>query len=149
MTRQQNSRTSSKNLRFLWLTFEFTDSLPSTPDNITPQLFLSLMAHPAINQIKRFTAQADTLSPDAIAQWEPGLFTAQVYRPSLLEVLTEVSSQLVTQLTPDEPILDPLAITIYTQLDGRHYPITMSLSPTGINVAAKDIETMVQHYEKS
>ncbi len=104
------------------------------------------MAHPAIKQIKRFTTQSENLGPDDITQWEPGMFTVQAYRPSLLDVLTQVSAQLTPHLVPSHQSAAEVPLTIYTQLDGRHYPITTSLSPDDIKIAAQDIETMVcQH----
>ncbi len=105
------------------------------------------MAHPAINQIKRFSTQSDALGPDDIAQWEPGLFTVQVYRSSLLDVLTQVTSQLKPHLTFSDCPSEQVTITIYIQLDGRHYPITTDLSNNAMQAAAQDIETMVQKYE--
>lgn len=100
------------------------------------------MAHPAINQIKRFTAQTETLGPDDIAQWEPGIFTVQAYRSSLVDVLTQIASSLVPHLA------QPSTITIYTQLDGRHYPIETNLSLNEIKQTAADIETMVNNHEQ-
>lgn len=128
-------------MRLLWLTFDFSNCLAGSTDNITPQLFITLMSHPAINQIKRFTSQADTLGPDDVAQWEPGIFTVQAYRSSLLDVLTQVTSGLAGLCDRET------TITIYTQLGRRHYPTTSSLNPSTMTEVAKEIETLVQHYE--
>ena len=147
MTTQQNANKSLRPLRFLWLTFDFASCLPTPTDNITPQLFLTLMAHPAINQIKRFTTQSENLGPDDIAQWEPGIFTVQAYRSSLLDVLTQVSSQLTPHLISSNQTPEQTTITVYTQLGGRHYPTTTSLSPDDIKIAAQDIEAMVGQHE--
>ncbi|ESA33472.1 hypothetical protein N836_01505 [Leptolyngbya sp. Heron Island J] len=105
------------------------------------------MAHPAINQIKRFTTQAEQLGPDDIAQWEPGIFTLQVYRSSLLDVLTQVASHLTPHLVPKDQTAEQVTMTIYTQLGERHYPTTTSLSLNGLTRAAQDIETMVCQHE--
>ncbi|MEA5464395.1 hypothetical protein [Leptothoe sp. PORK10 BA2] len=153
MTTQQNPAIPRPAARFLWLTFDFAHCLTTDVDDITPQLFLTLMTHPAISQIKRFTAGADNLGPDDIAQWEPGLFTVQAYRASLGEVLSHVSSLLAPHLMADSPAADspnptPLTIKIYTQMGGRHYPITTHLGDDAIKMAAEEIETMVQQYEK-
>jgi hypothetical protein len=107
------------------------------------------MAHPAISQIKRFTTQSENLGPDDIAQWEPGIFTVQAYRSSLLDVLTQVSSQLTPHLVADGQTPEQITITVYTQLGGRHYPITTNLSPDGIQIAAQDIEAMVCQHEQT
>ncbi|MFG6105828.1 hypothetical protein U2F10_26515 [Leptothoe sp. EHU-05/26/07-4] len=148
VTTQQNTSESSRPLRFLWLTFDFASCLPTATDNITSQLFLTLMAHPAINQIKRFTTQSENLGPDDIAQWEPGIFTLQAYRSSLLDVLTQVSSHLLPHLVPSDQTLEQVTITIYTQLGRHHYPVTTNLSSDAIKLAAEDIETMVSQHEK-
>ena len=148
MTTQQPHNPSPKPLSFLWLTFDFASCLPTPTDNITPQLFLTLMAHPAISQIKRFTTQAEQLGPDDIAKWEPGIFTLQAYRTSLLDVLTQVASQLTPHLVSKESSPEQVTITIYTQLGRRHYPITTSLNINDIEMAAQDIETMVSQHEK-
>ncbi len=145
MTTQQSSDKSPRPLRFLWLTVDFASCLPTPTDNVTPQLFLTLMAYPAINQIKRFSTQSDTLGPDDIAQWEPGIFTVQIYRSSLADVLTQVASQLKPHLSDRSS--EQITITIYTQLDGRHYPITTGLGNDAMQATAKDIETMVQQHE--
>ena len=147
MTTQQN--VAKKPARFLWLTFDFAKCLSTETDTVTPQLFMTLMGHPAIGQIKRFTAQAEDLGPDDIAQWEPGIFTLQAYRPSLLDVLTQVASQLASHLSDDDKTPDQMTITVYIQLGRRHYPITTSLSPEAMHTVAADIETMVQQHEKS
>ena len=139
---QEKTDKSPTPLRFLWLTFDFASCLPTPVDNITPTLFLTLMAHPAINQIKRFTAQAETLGPDDIAQWEPGIFTVQAYRSSLVDVLTQIASSLTPHLA------QPPTITIYTQLGGRHYPIETSLSLNEIKQTAADIEAMINNHEQ-
>lgn len=140
-------------MRFLWLTFDFATSLPTatdtTTDNVTPQLFLTLMAHPAINQIKRFTREADTLGPEDIAQWEPGIFTVQAYRAGLLDVLTQVTSSLADYLVPEDKTPDQVRITVYIQLGERHYPVTVSLRVNDIQGAVEEIETMVSQYEQS
>lgn len=143
VTTRQNFSPSPQPLRFLWLTFDFADCLADATDNITPQLFITLMGHPAINQIKRFTSQADQLGPDDVAQWEPGIFTVQAYRSSLLDVLTQVTSSLASHIGDGEQT----TIAIYTQLGRRHYPITSSLSPSTMTDVAKEIEALVQHYE--
>ena len=148
MTTQKKIDTSRKPMNFLWLTFDFASCLPTSIDNITPTLFLTLMAHPAINQIKRFTTQADNLGPDDVAQWEPGIFTVQTYRSSLADVLTQVASSLAPHLA-SEPTSEQPAITIYTQLDGRHYPVETGLSPSDIQQTAIDIEAMVNSHEKT
>lgn len=149
MTTQQNSNKSPRPLRFLWLTFDFASCLPTPTDNVTPQLFLTLMAHPAINQIKRFSSQSDALGPDDIAQWEPGIFTVQIYRSSLLDVLTQVASQLTHHLVSDNHPSEQVTITIYTQLNERHYPITTSLSKDAMKATAQDIESMVQQQHET
>ena len=146
MTRQQNP---TKPSRFLWLTFDFAKCLPNETDPVTPQLFLTLMAHPAISQLKRFTRQAENLGPDDIAQWEPGIFTLQAYRSSLLDVLTEVSNQLATHLATEEQTPDQMTITIYTQLGNRHYPLITNLATDKLQTVADDIETMVSQYEEN
>lgn len=146
MTAQQNPPKTPS--RFLWLTFDFAGCLSAEIDTVTPQLFLTLMGHPAIGQIKRFTAQAENLCADDIAQWEPGIFTLQAYRPSLLDVLTQVANQLTSQLSSDGKTPDQMTITIYTQIGARHYPITTRLSPGEMQTVAADIETMVQQHEK-
>jgi len=143
----QPSLSSSKPSRFLWLTFDFANCLPTDTDDITPQLFLTLMAHPAIKEIKRFTTGADSLGPDDIAAWEPGIFTVQAYRSSLADVLNQVSSQLVPHLISESQTPDQVSITVYTQLGSRHYPITTSLDQSTIQTAAEEIETMVSQYE--
>ncbi|MBE9066554.1 hypothetical protein IQ260_07805 [Leptolyngbya cf. ectocarpi LEGE 11479] len=143
MTTRQNFPQPPKPLRLLWLTFDFSKCLSDTTDNITPQLFIILMSHPAINQIKRFTSQADNLGPDDVAQWEPGIFTVQAHRSSLLDVLTQVTSNLASHIADHEQT----TITIYTQLGGRHYPITSSLSSSTLTDTATEIEALVQHYE--
>lgn len=149
MTPQQNPVIPRKPARLLWLTFDFAHCLPTAADDITPQIFLTLMAHPAINQIKRFTATADhKLDADDIAQWAPGIFTVQAYRASLIEVLNHVVSQLAPHLTSGSQNPDLLSIKVYTQIGGRHYPTTTSLSHDDIKAAAGDIETMVQQHEK-
>lgn len=148
MTTQQNANKSPRPLRFLWLTFDFASCLPTATDNITPKLFLTLMAHPAISQIKRFTTQSENLGPEDIAQWEPGIFTLQAYRSSLLDVLTQVSSQLAPHLVSNDQTLEQVTITVYTQLGRRHYPIVTNLSPDAIKLAAEDIETMISQHEK-
>ncbi|MEO0349814.1 MAG: hypothetical protein AAF282_07165 [Cyanobacteria bacterium P01_A01_bin.15] len=135
---------SPASLRHLWLTCDFSASLPTATDPITPQLFLKLMAHPAINQIKRFT-QSEALGPDDVAAWAPGIFTMQVYRSSVPEALLQVTSMLAQHLDTPE---GSATITVYTQLGGRHYPITTRLSPEAIGAAAQDIETMVCQHEK-
>lgn len=135
-------------LRFLWLTFDFGSCLTTPTDTVTPQLFLSLMTHPAIKEIKRFTTQSDTLGPDDIAQWEPGIFTLQAYRPSLMDVLTQVSSHLIPHLVSSDQTPEQLEITVYTQLDGRHYPTTTSLSPNDLEMAAEAIEIMICQHEQ-
>ncbi len=135
-------------MRTLWLTCDFANCLPSATDNITPQLFLTLMAHPAINQIKRFT-QSNELAPDDVAQWEPGIFTVQAYRSSLLEVLTQITSHLASHLVTDGNSPDQITITVYTQLGRRHHPTTTSLSTDDIKVAAETIEAMVQQHEQN
>ena len=142
MTTQEKTDKSPKPQRFLWLTFDFASCLPTSADNITPKLFLTLMAHPAINQIKRFTAQTETLGPDDIAQWEPGIFTVQAYRPSLVDVLTQVASSLTPHLA------QPSTITIYIQLNGRHYPIETDLSLNEIKQTVADIEAMVNNHKQ-
>ena len=144
MTTPEKTDKSPKPLRYLWLTFDFASCLPTPVDNITPKLFLTLMAHPAINQIKRFTAQTETLGPDDIAQWEPGIFTVQAYRSSLVDVLTQIASSLAPYLAPDQPP----TITIYTQLDGRHHPIETSLNLNEIRQTAADIEAMVNNHKQ-
>lgn len=149
MTTQQNANKSPKPLRFLWLTFDFANCLSTRVDNITPQLFLTLMAHPAIKHIKRFTNQSENLGPDDIAQWEPGIFTVQAYRSNLLDVLNQVSSQLIQHLDLHSSTQEQVTITIYTQLSGRHYPITTGLSPDDIQLTAQDIETMVYQHEQT
>lgn len=138
---------TAKPARFLWLTFDYGNSLPTATDTITPQLFLTLMAHPAINQIKRFTAAAGPLGPEDIAAWEPGIFTAQVYRASLLDVLSQVASQLSPHLVGEQQTPDQISLTVYTQMGGRHYPLITSLSQTDIQATAQDIETMVAQHE--
>ncbi|MEM7062291.1 MAG: hypothetical protein AAF572_03910 [Cyanobacteria bacterium P01_B01_bin.77] len=143
VTTRQNFPQSPKPLRLLWLTFDFSKCLADATDNITPQLFITLMSHPTINQIKRFTSQAENLGPDDIAQWEPGIFTVQTYRSSLLDVLTQVASNLASHIVDYEQT----TITIYTQLGGRHYPITGSLNPSTLPDTATAIEALVQHYE--
>lgn len=147
MTTRQNSPPLPKPLRFLWLTFDFSKCLPTAIDDITPQLFIILMGHPAINQIKRFTSQADTLGSDDLAQWEPGIFTVQAYRSSLLDVLTQVTSNLAIHLVDQEQPLEQMTMTIYTQLGRRHYPTASSLSPSTMTDTATEIEALVQHYE--
>ena len=107
------------------------------------------MAHPAINQIKRFTAGADSLGPEDIADWEPGIFTVQAYRSSLLDVLSQVSTQLTPHLVGSSQTPDQVSITVYTQMGRRHYPITTSLSSNHIQAAAESIETMVQQHEET
>ncbi len=149
MSTQENANKSPRPLHFLWLTFDFASQLPTPTDNITSQLFLTLMAHPAINQIKRFTTQSENLGTEDIAQWEPGIFTVQAHRSSLIDVLTQVASQLSTHLASNSQPLEQLTITVYTQLDDRHYPITTSLSADDLKVAAQDIETMVQQHEQT
>lgn len=144
MTTQQNANKSP--LRFLWLTIDFASCLTDSLDSITPQLFLALMAHPAINQIKRFTSKSENLGPEDVTQWEPAIFTMQTYRASLLDVLRQVSSQLATYLGSDNT---PVNITIYTQLGDRHCPITTSLDSKAIEIAAQTIEAMVAHYEQT
>ncbi|NEQ53106.1 MAG: hypothetical protein F6K11_23705 [Leptolyngbya sp. SIO3F4] len=131
----------------MWLTFDFANNLSDTTDDITPQLFLTLMAHPAISQIKRFTANADNLDPDDIADWEPGIFTVQAYRSSLLDVLSHVSSQLAPHLISDGQSPETITITVYTQMGRRHYPVITSFSQDDIQTAADTIETMVQQHE--
>lgn len=153
MTIQQNPVIPRPPARFLWLTFDFAHCLSTNTDDITPPIFLTLMAHPAINQIKRFTATADQqLNADEVAQWAPGIFTVQAQRTSLLEVLNHVSSQLSPHLMPDGPTANnqtpPPSIKIYTQIAGRHYPVTTSLSDNDIQIAAEEIEAMVQHHEQ-
>ncbi|MBT9316686.1 hypothetical protein [Leptothoe spongobia] len=105
------------------------------------------MTHPAINQIKRFTTGADSLGPDDIADWEPGIFTVQAHRSSLLEVLKHVSAQLIPQLVSRSQTPDHVNITVYTQIDGRHYPVTTSLSDSDLQATAEAIETMVREHE--
>ena len=108
------------------------------------------MAHPAISQIKRFTTQAENLGPDEVAQWEPGIFTVQVYRASLVDVLTQVASNLALHLAPDNQTAEQQpTITIYTQLSGRHYPVETGLDLDKIKQAAVDIETMVCTHEQT
>ncbi len=154
MTTQQNPVIPRPPARFLWLTFDFAHCLSTDTDDITPQIFLTLMAHPAIKQIKRFTATADQqLEADDIAQWAPGIFTVQAYRPNLSEVLDHVSAQLAPHLMPDDQATKnqpptPLTIKIYTQIAGRHYPVATGLSQDDIKTAAEEIETLVQHHEK-
>ena len=109
------------------------------------------MAHPAINQIKRFT-QSEALGPDDVAAWAPGIFTMQVYRSSVPEALLQVTSILAHHLDTQESDTPKDSgnptLTVYTQLGGRHYPITTSLSPEAIGATAQDIETMVCQHEK-
>ena len=107
------------------------------------------MAHPAINQLKRFTTQSENLGPDDIAQWEPGIFTMQAYRSSLADVLTHVASSLVSHLTSNNQTPEQLTITIYTQLSGRHYPVETSLSPNDIKQTTTDIEAIVCNHEQA
>ncbi|MGD1853188.1 MAG: hypothetical protein ACFB2W_02965 [Leptolyngbyaceae cyanobacterium] len=132
-------------MRTLWLTCDFSDCLSGSADGITPQLFLTLMAHPAVNQIKRFT-QSNTLTDDEIAQWEPGIFTMQVYRSNVLEVLTNVASTIAESLA-SQGDKSPGTMTIYTQLGARHYPTVTRLSPHDIGLATQAIKTMVSQYE--
>ncbi|MEM6255535.1 MAG: hypothetical protein AAF821_21685 [Cyanobacteria bacterium P01_D01_bin.156] len=132
--------------RFLWLTFDFASCLSTSEDTVTPQIFLTLMAHPAISQLKRFTTQSHTLGPDDVTQWEPGIFTAQVYRPNLLEVLTQVSSCLSPHLFSGDASL--AVITVYTQLGSKHYPVATCLEPVALNRTAEEIEAMVSQYEQ-
>ncbi|MEM8612733.1 MAG: hypothetical protein AAGF93_12010 [Cyanobacteria bacterium P01_H01_bin.105] len=106
------------------------------------------MAHPAVNQIKRFTTQSADLGPDDIAQWEPGIFTLQTYRSSLLDILTHVSASLTPHLTLDHQNQGPPEVTVYTQLGGRHYLLHSRLSAEDIKPLAQDIEAMVCEYEK-
>lgn len=106
-----------------------------------------LMAHPAIKQIKRFT-QSNELADEDIAQWEPGIFTVQAYRASVLDVLTQIASTLTSQLASDENPPDQLTMTIYTQVSGRHYPITTSLSADDIQVTTEEIEALVIQHGK-
>ena len=105
------------------------------------------MAHPAIQEIKRFTTGADALGPDDIAAWEPGIFTVQAYRPSLADVLNQVSSQLAPHLISGGQTPAQVAITVYTQMGSRHYPVTTRLDQSAIETAAEEIETMVSQYE--
>lgn len=138
-----------KPARFLWLTFEFASCLPGTTDDVTPQLFLTLMSHPAISQLKRFTTQAESLGPDDIAQWEPGIFTLQVYRSSVLEVLIQVSSSLTPYIVPKDGSPDQVNMTVYTQLGAKHYALTTGLDSNALGETAEDIETMVSQYEQN
>ncbi|MEO0867699.1 MAG: hypothetical protein AAFY17_04460 [Cyanobacteria bacterium J06642_11] len=139
-----------KPARLLWLTFDFASGLPNGDDSITPELFLTLMAHPAVSQIKRFTAQAEHMGPDDIAQWEPGIFTLQVYRSNILEVLTQVAADLKPNLNLIESTASGSAtMTIYTQLGRKHYPVVSGLETSDLVVAASDIETMVHQYEQN
>ncbi len=149
MSVQLSSANPFKPARFLWLTFDFASCLPDAVDDVTPQLFLTLMAHPAISQLKRFTAQADSLGPDDITQWEPGIFTLQAHRSSLLDVLTQVSSCLTPHIVPKDGVPDQVTITIYTQLGSKHYPLTTCLDSKALGETAKDIETMVSQYEQN
>ena len=105
------------------------------------------MAHPAIKEIKRFTTGADHLGPGDIADWEPGIFTVQAYRSSLIDVLNQISSQLAPHLTSGSQTPDQISITVYTQMGRRHYPITTSLDQRAIQTAAEEIETMVSQHE--
>lgn len=135
--------------RFLWLTFDFASCLADATDDVTPQLFLTLMAHPAISQLKRFTTQAESLGSDDIAQWEPGIFTLQAYRPSLLEVLVQVSSGLTPHIVPPGQSSAQVTITVYTQLGAKHYPLNTSLDSETLGETATDIEAMVSQYEQN
>lgn len=142
--------------RWLWLTFDFARCLSSQDaprgdaprgDDITPQLFLILMAHPAIKQLKRFTKQAENLGPDDIAQWEPGIFTMQAARANVLEVLVQVSSCLEPYLVVEDGAA--LEMTVYTQLGRKHYPLVTGLDARTLEMTAADIESMVQRYEQN
>ena len=107
------------------------------------------MAHPAVSEIKRFSTHSADLGADDIAQWEPGIFTLQAYRSSLLDVLTQVSTSLKAHLVrQDSQTETPLTVTVYTQLGGRHYPLHSGLNPKDIDSLAQDIETMVCEYEQ-
>ncbi|MEM9484483.1 MAG: hypothetical protein AAGA83_12410 [Cyanobacteria bacterium P01_F01_bin.116] len=147
MTLRQNS--SAQASKFLWLTVDFAQQISTATDNITPQLFLTLMAYPAINQIKRFSANTENLGPDDVADWDPGIFTVQAYRSSLADVLKQISSQLASHLVTSDQTSDQIAITVYIQMGGRHYPINTSLDEKDINATAVDIETMVSQHEEA
>lgn len=147
MLTQPSSGKAFKPSRFLWLTFDFAGCLPAETDTVTPQLFLELMAYPAISQLKRFTAGADGLGPEDVAQWEPGIFTLQAYRASLLDVLTQVASCLAPHLVSAND--EGVRVTVYTQVGRKHYPLVTGLGAEDLHKTAEDIETMVSQHEQN
>lgn len=105
------------------------------------------MAYPTISQLKRFTVGAESLGPEDVAQWEPGIFTLQAYRPSLLDVLSHVSAELAPHLVANGE--ETVSVTVYTQLGRKHYPLVTGLSAESLSKTAEDIEAMVSQYEQN
>ncbi|MEL6334939.1 MAG: SprB repeat-containing protein, partial [Cyanobacteria bacterium J06626_26] len=68
--------------------------------------------------------------------------TSIAIEPQTCEADASISVAISGGQTPDQ-----VAITVYTQMGSRHYPITTRLDQSAIETAAEEIETMVSQYE--